>query len=104
MSYFPVMVQKMDPDTEEWTNHLQLHALRVNKASRGSDGESFGGGRERYSPRLTFDVAWCKKLEALRYDTQNYRLIYQGQPFNIVDYDDYMETRGTVRLTGEAYG
>ncbi len=101
MSYFPVMVQKMDPDTEEWTNHLQLHALRVNQAGGG---ESFNAGRERYAPRLTFDIAWCTKLEALRYDTQHHRLIYQGQPFNIVDYDDYLESRGTVRLTGEAYG
>ena len=101
MSYFPVMVQKMDPATEDWTDYLQLHALRVNKA--GGD-ESYGGGRERYAPKLTFDFAWSKKLEALRYDTQHHRLIYQGQPFNIVDYDDFMESRGTVRLTGEAYG
>lgn len=101
MSYFPVMVQKMDPATEDWTDYLPLHALRVNKAGGG---ESYGGGRERSAPRLTFDIAWSKKLEALRYDTQHHRLIYQGQPFNIVDYDDFMESRGTVRLTGEAYG
>lgn len=101
MSYHRIVIQRMDPDTEVWTDLLRLHAIQVNKA--GSS-ESFSAGREQYSPRLTFDLRWCRKLEDLRYDTQNHRIMYQGHTFNIVDYDDYMEQHLTVRLTGEAYG
>lgn len=101
MSYIPVTIQRMYADTEEWTDVLKLHATQVNRAGGG---ESFSAGRERYSPALTFDFRWCKALEALRYDTQNHRIVYQGHTFNITDYDDYMEQHLTVRLTGEAYG
>ena len=31
MSYIPLTIQRMDPNTEEWTDHLQLHALQVNR-------------------------------------------------------------------------
>lgn len=101
MSYIPVTIQHMDPDTEEWIDLLRLHATKVNKASGG---EAFSAGREQYRPKLSFDFRWSKVLEALRYDTQNHRIIYQGHMFNIVDYDDYMEQHLTVRLVGEAYG
>lgn len=101
MSYHPLTIQRMDPDTEEWTDLQKFHAIQVNR-SGGS--EAYSAGREQFRPRLTFDLRWCKALEALRWDTQNHRIIYQGQQFNIVDYDDYMERHLTVRLTGEAYG
>lgn len=101
MSYIPVTIQHMDPETEDWTDLLHLHAVKVNKSGSG---ESFSAGRERYSPRLSFDFRWFKALEALRYDTQSHRIVYQGHTFNIVDYDDYMERHLTVRLVGEAYG
>lgn len=101
MSYIPVTIQRMDPDTEEWTDLLHLHALRVNKSGTG---ETFNAGREQYHPRLVFDFAWCKKLEDLRWSTQSHRILYRGRTLNLVDYDDYMEQHLTVRLTGEAYG
>ena len=101
MSYIPVTIQKMDPETEEWTNLLHLHALQVNRAGGG---ESFSAGREQYHPRLSFDLRWCRQLEALRWDVRNHRILYQGHALNILEYDDYMEQHLTVRLTGEAYG
>lgn len=101
MSYFPVTIQRMDKDTEEWTDLLQLHALQVNRAGGG---ESFAAGRETYHPRMTFDLRWCKVLEAVRWDPQAHRIVYLGHTFDISDYDDYMEQHLTVRITGEAYG
>lgn len=100
MSYIPVTVQKMD-ENEEWSDLLYLHAKQVNRAGGG---EGFSAGRETYQPRLTFDFPWCKALEAVRWDVQHHRLMYQGHPLNITNYDDYMEQHLTVRLTGEAYG
>lgn len=101
MSYLPVTVQRMDPDTEQWTDLLHLHAIKVN---RSGGGETFSAGAEQFHPRLVFDFRWTKALEAVAYSTQEHRLIYRGRAFNIVDYDDYMERHLTVRLTGEAYG
>lgn len=101
MSYVPVTIERMDPDTETWTVLLQLHAIQANKTSGG---ESFSAGREQYRPRLTFDLRWCKALEAVRWNPQGHRIVYRGHTFNILDYDDYMEQHLTVRLTGEAYG
>ena len=101
MSYFPVTIQRQDPDSEEWTDLLHLHAIQVNKSGGG---EVFSAGREQYRPRLTFDFRWCKELDALRWSTQPHRLVYRGHTLNIVDYDDYMEQHLTVRLVGEAYG
>lgn len=101
MAYIPIIIQKQDPETEEWTDLLNLHAIKVNKTGGG---ESFGAGKEQYRPKLSFDLRWCKELEALRWSTQPHRIVYQGNTLNLVDYDDYMERHLTVRLVGEAYG
>lgn len=101
MSYIPVTIQHQNPDTEEWTDLLKLHAIQVNRAGGG---EAYSAGREQYRLRLSFDLRWCKKLEAIRWDIAQHRIVYLGHPFNITDYDDYMEQHLRVRLTGEAYG
>ena len=101
MSYIPVKIQVMDQDTEEWTDHLNLHARKVNKATSG---ESFAAGAEQYHPRLTFTLPWCRALEDVAYNTQLYRIVYRGHTYNIQDYDDYMQQHIEVNLVGEAYG
>lgn len=101
MSYIPLTIQRMDPDTEEWTDHLHLHALQVNKAPAT---ESFGAGADQYHPRLTFRLRWCKALEDVAHNTQTHRIVYRGHTYNIQDYDDYMEQHVTVNLVGMAYG
>lgn len=101
MSYHPLTIQVIDQDTEEWSDHLHLHALQVNKTGSG---ESFNAGAEQYHPRLTFRLRWCKALEDVAYNTQLYRIVYRGHTYNIQDYDDYMEKHQTVNLVGEAYG
>lgn len=101
MSYHPVKIQIMDPDTEKWSDHLNLHALQVNKAGGG---ETFNAGAEQYHPRLKFTLRWCKALEDVAYSPQLYRIVYRGRAYNIQDYDDYMEQHITVNIVGEAYG
>ncbi len=98
----PFTIQRQDPDTEEWADLWDLHALKVNKTGAG---ESFNAGAEQYHPRLTFEVRYFKALEeAVRYNTQQHRIVYQGKYFNIQDYDDFMEQHRTVYLVGVAYG
>lgn len=101
MSYHPLTVQRLDPDTEDWVDLLHLHALQVNKTSGG---EAFNAGAEQYHPRLTFELRWCKALEDVAYTPQMHRIIYRGRAYNLQDYDDFMEEHRTVRLVGVAYG
>lgn len=101
MSYHPLTIQVIDQDTEEWSDHLHLHALQVNKTGAG---ENFNAGAEQYHPRLTFRLRWCKALTAIENNTQLYRIVYEGQTYNIQDYDDYMRKHETVNLVGVAYG
>ena len=101
MSYHPITIQVLDQETEDWTDHLHLHALQVNKSGAG---ESFNAGADQYHPRLTFKLRWCKELEAMRYNTQQHQIVYKGHTFNIKDYDDYKEQHVFVYLVGEAYG
>lgn len=101
MSYHPLTIQIKDQDTEEWSDHLHLHALQVNKTGAG---ENFNAGAEQYHPRLTFRLRWCKALAAIENNTQLYQIVYEGQTYNIQDYDDYMRKHETVNLVGMAYG
>lgn len=101
MRYAPLTIQQQDPDTEKWSDFLALHALQIN---RTGGGESFAAGAGQYHPRLTFTVRWCRALEDIRYSPQTYRIRYDGQSWNITDYDDFMEQKRSVKLVGEAYG
>ena len=99
--YIPVTIQHLDPETEEWSDLLRLHALKVNKTGGG---EIFTAGAEQYHPRLTFTFRWCKALENVAYDTQMHRIVYRGRVFDIQDHDDYMEQHREIKLVGVAYG
>ena len=101
MSYFSVILQKIDEDTETWSDFLHLIAYRVNKTHGG---ESFNAGADQYHPSLNFDFRFSEALEVVAYNTQLYRLIYKGRVYDIRDYDDYMERHRTVRLVGVCYG
>lgn len=101
MSLIPFKIQRQDPDTEEWTDLLNLHARKVNKTGGG---ETSNAGAEQYHPRLTFEVHHCKALEDVVYSPQLHRIEYRGRFYNIQDYDDFMEEHRMVRLVGVAYG
>lgn len=101
MACYPLTIQRMDTDTEVWTDHLRLHALKVNKTGGG---ETHNAGAEMYRPRLTFELRWSKALEDVVYRPQLHRIVYNGRTYDIQDYDDYMEQHRIVRLVGVAYG
>lgn len=101
MSYYPLTIQRMDENTEEWVDHLHLHALQINKTGGG---ETFAAGAEQYHPKLTFKFRYCKPLEEVAYNAQTHRIVYNGRTYNIKDYDDFMEEHRMLLLVGEAYG
>jgi SPP1 family predicted phage head-tail adaptor len=98
----PITIQILDENTEDWSDLFDrpIHA-RINKAS--SDNEHLTAGAIRSKRTLTFEVRYFKALEAISLNTQIYRIIYQGVPYNIVDYDDFMLKHNTVKLLGVSY-
>lgn len=95
----PITVQVQDPDTEQWTDKLHLHAY-VNKASGSA---AFNAGADQYRASLTFQVRYCKALEDIAFSPQPFRIVYRGRTFKVTDYDDYLERHATVKLVGELY-
>jgi head-tail adaptor len=96
----PITINRMDPDTEEWSPAWHLHA-RVNKTGGG---QAFTAGADQYRATLTFEVRYFRALEEMRKTPQLFQIVYRGQTFRLADYDDYMETHQTVKLVGEAFG
>lgn len=95
----PITIQVQKEDCEHWRDSLHLHA-KVNKTGGG---QGFTAGADQYRASLTFEVRYCKALEAIRFSAQTFRIIYRGQKFKVVDYDDFMEQHQTVKLVGELY-
>lgn len=105
MSYIPITIQVQDPETEEWSDKWHLHATKINKSTNSQNGETNAAGAEQYHPRLVFEIRYFNALaEAVRYNPQQHRIVYQGHNFDIVDYDDFMERHKVIRLVGVAYG
>lgn len=95
----PIVIQKIDEDTEVWSDLWFLHA-RINKTT-GS--EFVEAGAIQSQTTKTFELRYFAGLEDVDFNRGLYRIVYRGYNFNIVDYDDYMEKHRTVRLKGISY-
>ena len=96
----PITIEKIDEVTELWEPVFKLHA-RINKAK--SNNEYLTAGTVQGKKSLTFEVRYFKALEPIGDNTQLYRILYQGVPFNIMDYDDFMLRHNTVKILGVSY-
>lgn len=96
----PIIIQKINEESEEWEDLFSLHA-RVNKSS-GS--EYLNAGANQSKSNRVFEVRYFKELEAIDDDRGSYRIKYRERFYNITDYDDYFEQHKTVKLLGVSYG
>ena len=98
----PIKILKINEVTEEWEEVFEkpLHAS-INKAK--SDGEYLSGGAIQGKRSLVFEMRYFKDLEDISFNLQCYRIIYQDRPYDIKDYDDFMEKHKTVKLLGISY-
>ena len=96
----PIVIQKIDELTEEWADVFMVHAT-INKTR--SDNEYLSAGAIQAKKNLTFEVRYFKALEDISLNLQSYRIVYQGVPFDIEDYDDFMLQHKTVKLLGVSY-
>lgn len=92
----PIVIQTVDKVTEKWVDLFTIHA-RVNKSS-GSEYLSAGANQSK-STRV-FEVRYFKELENIDQNRGLYRIVYRGNVYNIVDYDDYLEKHSSVKLVG----
>ena len=95
----PIMLQKQDEETELWENVQHLHAS-VNKAG-GT--ENFAARADQFHARLQFKLRYYPGFEQVRSAPQLWRIIYNGEQYEIIDYDDYLERHRVVRLIGKRY-
>lgn len=96
----PITIQQIDESTERWNDLYRLHAS-VNKTK--NDNEYVSAGSIRDKRCLTFEVRYFNDLKAIANNTQSYRVLFDGTPYNVVDYDDYKLKHKTVKLLGESY-
>lgn len=93
----PIIIQKIDEASEDWIDVFKIHAS-INKGK--SDDEYLNGGGIQGKRTLVFEVRYFKDLEDISYNTQLYRIVYQGITFDIRDFDDYMLQHKGVKLLG----
>ena len=96
----PIIIQKIDEITDQWADIYKVHAS-INKSS--NDTEFLNAGAIQGKRKLTFEVRYFKNLEDIALNLQCYRIVFQGVPYDIKDYDDYMLKHNSVKLLGVSY-
>lgn len=96
----PIVIQKRDEKSENWIDTFLLHA-RINKDK--TDDEYLNAGAIQGKRSLVFEVRYFKNLEDISYNTQLYRIVYNGVTFNIKDFDDFMLEHKTAKILGVSY-
>ena len=96
----PITIQRLDQKTKKWDDVFKLHA-RINKAR--SDNEYLSAGATQSKKSLTFEVRYFKDLEAIDLNLQLYRILYRDVPYDVKDYDDFMQKHESVKILGVSY-
>lgn len=96
----PIVIQKINETTEQWEDVFRVHAS-INKAK--SDDEYLNAGAIQGKKNLTFEIRYFADLEDISLNKQSYRVVYQGVPYDVKDYDDFMQQHKTVKLMAVSY-
>jgi SPP1 family predicted phage head-tail adaptor len=96
----PISIQRINEATELWEDVFKVHAS-INKTK--ADNEYLNAGAIQAKKNLTFEVRYFADLEDISLNLQSYRIVYQGVPYNIEDYDDYMLKHKSVKILGVSY-
>lgn len=96
----PVSIQRINDDTEQWEDVYRVH-VRVNKSK--TDDEYLNGGAVQGKLNLTFEMRYFSGLADIAHNIQRYRILFDGVPYDIKDYDDFMMKHKTVKILGVSY-
>lgn len=104
MAYtIPIRIEKRDEATEKWVVYMPTIHSKINKNTKGVGNEALSAGAIQIRRSLLFEVRYSPEIKEIAHNTQLFRIIYGGQPYNIVDYDDYEERHQNIRLAGTFY-
>lgn len=92
-----ISIQRINEATELWEDVYKLHAY-INKASKNNEYQNAGAIQDKVAK--TFEVRYFNELKDIEFNTQLYRIVYDGNTYNITDYDDFKEEHITVKLLG----
>lgn len=95
----PITIQRINELTEDWDDAFTAHA----KINKGKTDEYLNAGAIQGKRTLTFEIRYFKDLENISFNLQSYRIVYQGVPYDVKDYDDFMLNHKTVKLLGVSY-
>lgn len=101
---FPITIQTRNEDDEKWVEHITIVRARINKNTKSRGYENLGAGAIQIKRSLMFEVRYSPKISEIAHNTQLFRIVYEGNTYNIIDYDDFQEKHQTVILTGAYYG
>ena len=95
-----IIIQKINDISELWEDVYKVHAC-INKAK--SDDEYLSGGAIQGKRNLIFEIRYFAGLEDISLNIQSYRILYQGVPYDIKDFDDFMLQHKSVKILGVSY-
>lgn len=95
----PIIIKKLNEDTEQWEDFLSLKSKKPNK-NKGS--EYLSSGAIHSTHELVFEVRYCPPLKNISLNTQSYAIVYDDVFYDIVDYDNFKMENKTVKLLGVA--
>lgn len=93
-----IQIQKLNDDNDSYSSYYSCHA-QVNKTGGN---EYLIAGAVSTKNKFTFIVRYCEELKNLQFDTQTYRIVFNGVIFNILDADDFMQRHKTIKIIGES--
>lgn len=93
-----IQIQKLNDDNDSYSGYYSCHA-QVNKTGGN---EYLIAGSVSTKNKFTFIVRYCEELKNLQFDTQTYRIVFNGVIFNILDADDFMQRHKTIKIIGES--
>lgn len=96
----PILIQKLDEDTEKWNDYYSTHA-NVNKASGK---EYFNASTNISASTYNFKVRYCEKLKELLFNTEIYRVVYENRCYDIKNIDRYAESKTELTIIGDYNG
>ena len=96
----PILIQKLDVDTEKWSDYYSTHA-NINKASGK---EYFNASSNISSSTYNFKVRYCEKLKELLFNTEIYRVVYESRCYDIKNVDRYGENKNELTIIGDYNG
>lgn len=97
---FPILIQKLNLDTEKWEEYYSTHA-NINKAG----GKEYTQASTNISnSTFNFKVRYCSKMEEVIFNTEIFRVVYNNRCYDVINVDHYGESKTELTIIGEYNG